>query len=86
MSDRIKRYGGNQKVKEKIDVYTMPTYNNTKLFRVPKKRGRPKTAKKSRMCAPKVPYNACEAKMKDCTWVHGKKREYCRTRKNSKRT
>lgn len=60
----------------------MPTYNVSKLFSTPKKRGRPRT-KKSSACAPKVPFNKCASKKAKCTWVYG--REYCRTRKNKKR-
>ena len=54
------------------------------LFSTPKKRGRPAT-RKTRACAPKVPFNECQSKSKKakCTWVYGK-REYCRTRKNKK--
>jgi len=62
----------------------MPTYNASKLFASPKKRGRPST-KKMRACAPKVPFNACQANKSKCTWVYGK-REYCRTRTNKKRS
>ena len=61
----------------------MPVYNASKLFATPKKRGRPRT-KKASLCAPKVPFNACESKKANCTWVYGK-REYCRTRKNKSR-
>lgn len=63
----------------------MPVYNASKLFATPKKRGRPRT-KKASLCAPKVPFNACEspAKMEHCIWVHGK-RQYCRTRRNKSR-
>ncbi len=60
----------------------MPTYNASKLFASPKKRGRPKT-RKSTACAPKVPFNECAKRQAKCTWVYGK-REYCRTRKNKK--
>lgn len=62
----------------------MPTYNASKLFASPKKRGRPST-KKMRTCAPKVPFNECASKKAKCTWVYGK-REYCRTRTNKKRS
>ena len=57
-------------------------YNLSKMFKSPKKRSS-KKSKKASACAPKVPYNTCQSKMKDCMWVHGK-REYCRTRKNKR--
>lgn len=65
----------------------MPAITMRTLFATPKKRGRPTKGKKSRMCAPKVSYNDClsAAKKAHCTYVHGK-REYCRTRKNKKRS
>ena len=60
----------------------MPVYNASRLFKTPK------NAKTARMCAPKVPYNTCmsAAKNTKCQWIHGIKREYCRTKKNKKRT
>ncbi len=56
------------------------------MFKTPKQKKTKKT-KTMRECAPKVPYNTCQSKSKvdKCQWVHGK-REYCRTRKNKKRT
>lgn len=60
----------------------MPLYtaSRAKMFKTPKKT-------KTRTCAPKVAYNAClsAAKAAQCQWIHGTKREYCRTRKNKKR-
>ena len=62
----------------------MPVYNASKLFATPKKRGRPTKAKTARMCAPKLPYSVCTnaEKRPHCTWVEGKKRRFCRTKKN----
>lgn len=59
----------------------MPVYNASKLFASPKK------TPKKRACAPKVPYNECLSRSRaaKCQWVHGK-REYCRTRRNTKRS
>ena len=55
------------------------------MFKTPKKSKKVKKVKSVRECAPKVSYNNCQSKMAKCQWVHGK-REYCRTRKNKKRT
>lgn len=61
----------------------MPKLTLANMFSTPKKRGRPRT-RKATACAPKVPFNECQSKKANCTWVYGK-REYCRTRNNKKR-
>jgi hypothetical protein len=53
----------------------MPTYNASKLFASPKKRGRPST-KKTRACAPKVPFNECASKKANCTYIYYTKIKY----------
>jgi hypothetical protein len=53
------------------------------MFKTPKS----KKAKKMSMCTPNLPYSVCtNAEKRDhCNFVHGKKRQYCRTKKNKAR-
>ncbi len=48
----------------------------------------PKSKKVKKMCTPNLPYSVCtNAEKRDhCNFVHGKKRQYCRTKKNKARS
>ena len=47
-----------------------------------------KKAKKMSMCTPNLPYSVCTnaEKREHCNFIHGKKRQYCRTKKNKARS